>query len=412
MLAKLIYVILDGASDGIEYDKTVLDIANTSNLAKLASLSKGGIVYPIEKGIAPESDAATLSMLGYNPKELKIARGVLEALGAGINFEEGDLALRGNFATVKDNEVIDRRVGRSLSDSEAKILIEEVRSNLKDIKGYKYELVHTIGHRCVLVIKKKDRPFASKITNIDPAYVRIGDVTHAMTEPKKEIEFCKPLSEDSLEAAELVNTFFLESKRILSNSEINVKRKISGKLEANAILLRDAGSNIPKVQNFSNKYGFHPICIADMPVELGIARLLGMDYVWSYGLSYKEKAELVIKQLENYDFVFVHLKGADEPGHDGDFNGKLKAIESIDNSFFKPLLENLDLNKTAILVTCDHSTPPELKAHSDSPVPFIFYNPSNKADLLKKFSEKECMKGSFGVIQHGYLLLDKLLKST
>jgi len=410
-MSKLIYVILDGASDGIEYENTSLEIAKTPNLDFIASKSKGGLVYPIEKGIAPESDAATISMLGYNPREIKIARGVLEALGAGLNFEDGDLALRGNFATMKDNEVIDRRVGRDLTNEEAKKLIEEIKISIPSINGYDYELRHTVGHRCVLLIKKKNKPLSSHITNLDPAYVKVGEMVHALAKPKRELEPVKPLDDNAVETANIVNKFFEETRKILEKSKINEERKKKGKLLANAILLRDAGSHLPKVQSFSTKFNLSPICIADMPVEIGIAKLLSMDYVWSQGLSYEEKAKLTSEKIKNYDFVFVHIKGADEHGHDGDLEGKVKAIEEIDSRFFGTLVNRLNFNEISIIVTCDHSTPPKQKAHSDSPVPFIFYSPSSKGDYLRKFSEKECIKGSFGVLEHGYLLLEKLLKT-
>ncbi|HLI45586.1 MAG TPA: alkaline phosphatase family protein [Geobacterales bacterium] len=409
---KLIYIILDGASDGIEFSMTSFDVANKPNLDTIAKSAKGGLVYPIEKGIAPESDAATLSMLGYNPKEIKAARGVLEALGAGLDFEDGDLALRGNFATIQGSEVIDRRAGRDLTDEEAKMLVEEIKNSLSSVKGHRYELKHTIGHRCVLLIKKTNAPLSSRITNLDPAYVRIGDVVHALAEPKKQLEPVMPLDDDAREAADLVNAFFSESRAILERSPINARRKSLGKLVANAILLRDAGSNFPKVQSFKERFGLEPICIADMPVELGIAKLLGMGYIWSRGLSYEEKANLAIESLANHSFVFVHIKGADERGHDGDFEGKVKAIEIIDRDFFGTLLKKVSLEKVSILVTCDHSTPPKLKAHSDSPVPFIFYKHNMKSDGFNKFSERECSKGMFGILEHGYLLLEKVLKVT
>ncbi len=409
MKKKLLYIILDGAADSIA-ENTSLSLAKTENLSRLASKSKAGIVYPVDKGIAPESDSATLSMLGYNVKEIKIARGVLEAIGAGVELRNGDLALRGNFATVEGDLLIDRRVGRTLSDKEAKLLVEEIKSSITNIKGHEYELIHTVGHRCILVIRRKNQSLGSNITNLDPAYVKIGDLVHALSSVSNKIELCRALDDESKLSADLVNYFFLETRRILEKSEINLRRKKEGKLVANAILFRDAGSNIPSLKSFEERFGLKAICIADMPVEIGIAKILKMDSSWKYGFSYNEKARFVAEYLNHYDFVFIHIKGADEKGHDGDLEGKIKVIEEIDRDFFGPLLKMIELDKVDILVTCDHSTPPSLKSHSDSPVPFMLYSSSFKQSDINKFSEFECSKGSFGLIEHGYLLLDTILK--
>jgi 2,3-bisphosphoglycerate-independent phosphoglycerate mutase len=408
---KLLFILLDGASDGLNYPKTSLDEARTTNLSKIAKISKGGLVYTIAKGISPESDAAALSFLGYNPLEVQITRGVLEALGAGLKFNEGDLALRCNFATAIGDEILDRRVGRSLSDEEAKELVNEIVSNVN--LNYDYELVHTIGHRCVLVIRKKDKNLGSNISNLDPAYVRKGTIVHASAIIDRKIKLCEAFDEESKISAEIVNKFFIEARKVLENSKINLERKKKGLLPANILLLRDAGSSIPKVKKFEEKYKLKAAAIAEMPVEVGVAKILGIDvykieYIKSLEI-YKIKANLTLNLLNKYDFVYVHIKGPDEPAHDGNFELKVKAIEEIDEYFFGELLNKLELDKISIFISCDHSTPVFLKSHSDDPVPFIYYKPEIKPDGILKFSEKECVKGSFGILEHAYEILKKFL---
>ncbi len=408
---KLLFILLDGASDGLNYPKTSLDEAKTTNLSKIAKISKGGLVYTIAKGISPESDAAALSFLGYNPLEVQITRGVLEALGAGLKFNEGDLALRCNFATAVGDEILDRRVGRSLSDEEAKELVNEIISNVN--LNYNYELVHTVGHRCVLVIRKKDKNLGSNISNLDPAYIRKGTIVHAAAMIDRKIKLCEAFDEESKISAEIVNKFFIESRKVLENSKINLERKKKGLLPANILLLRDAGSSIPKVQKFEEKYKLKAAAIAEMPVEVGVAKLLGIDaykieYVKSLEI-YKTKVNLTLDLLNKYDFVYVHIKGPDEPAHDGNFELKVKAIEEIDEYFFGELLNKLELDKISIFISCDHSTPVFLKSHSDDPVPFIYYKPGIKPDNISKFTEKECIKGSFGILEHAYDILNKIL---
>ena len=408
---KLLFILLDGASDGLNYPKASLDEAKTTNLSKIAKISKGGLVYNIAKGISTESDAAALSFLGYNPLEVQITRGVLEALGAGLKFNEGDLALRCNFATAVGDEIFDRRVGRSLSDDEAKELVNEIISNVN--LNYDYELVHTVGHRCVLVIRKKDKNLGSNISNLDPAYIRKGTIVHAAAIIDRKIKLCEAFDEESKISAEIVNKFFIESRKVLENSKINLERKKKGLLPANILLLRDAGSSIPKVKKFEEKYKLKAAAIAEMPVEVGVAKLLGIDvykieYVKSLEI-YKTKVNLTLDLLNKYDFVYVHIKGPDEPAHDGNFELKVKAIEEIDEYFFGELLNKLELDKISIFISCDHSTPVFLKSHSDDPVPFIYYKPGIKPDNISKFTEKECIKGSFGILEHAYDILNKIL---
>jgi 2,3-bisphosphoglycerate-independent phosphoglycerate mutase, archaeal form len=411
MTHKILFILLDGASDGLNYPRTALEIAKMENLSKIAKISKAGLVYTIGKGISPESDAAALSFLGYNPLEINVARGFLEALGAGIEISEGDLALRCNFATAVGDEIIDRRVGRSLSDSEARELVKEIKSKVNI--GYDYELIHTIGHRCVLVIKKKDKKLGSNISNLDPAYIRKGSVVHATAIMDKRIKLCEAFDEESRISAELVNKFFIESRKVLENSKINLERKKKGLLPANILLLRDAGSSMPNIQKFKDKYNLSAAAIAEMPVEVGVAKVIGIEsYKMEYiknPENYKAKVNLILNLLNSYEFIYVHIKGPDEPAHDGDLEIKVKTLEEIDTYFFGQLINNLELDKLIIFISCDHSTPVYLKAHSDDPVPFIFYKPGIKPDGIFKFSEKECLKGSFGILDHAYEILNKIL---
>jgi 2,3-bisphosphoglycerate-independent phosphoglycerate mutase len=412
MSRKLIYVLLDGASDGLSYSPTSLELASMPNLQEIAIKSKAGLVYPIEKGIAPESDTAALSLLGYDPRKYKIPRGILEALGSGIRWSDGDLALRCNFATAKGNIIVDRRVGRSLTDFEAKILENEINENVKLSNGYNFAFRHTVGHRAVLVIYKKDKSLGDNITNLDPGYVVKNGVVHAVSNVKNEIELCRALDNESETAAKLVNEFYEKSRIVLENSEVNKKRKEKGLLEANIILTRDAGSKLPQIVNFKDKFGLLPLCIADMPVEIGISKVLNMNHIKASYKSiselYKNKVDLLKNNLENYDFFFVHIKGADEFAHDGNLEGKVKALEEIDEYFFKPFLTKINLEEVSILVSSDHCTPPKLKSHSGDAVPFILYSRNLTSDKISKYSEKECARGSLGLIEKGYNLLNKV----
>ncbi|MEM2949773.1 MAG: alkaline phosphatase family protein [Nitrososphaeria archaeon] len=416
---RILYVILDGAADRpipqLNYI-TTLEAAYTPNLDYFARKSIGGLVYTVGKGIAPESDVAVYSMLGYKVREGYIGRGVVEALGAGLDFEDGNLALRGNFATVReDMTIVDRRVGRTLTSDEAKVLAEKINQKMKLSDNRKSVIVKaTVGHRCVVLFKAEDTRLSDNITNTDPAYLKMHGMGVAVASSKEmKVAKCEPLDGtiESKISAELVNEFTRKVYDILKNEEINRRRKIEGKLEANMILLRDAGSTLPKLTPLEKKFGLRAAIVADMPVEIGIAKTIKADvFTISTPLAFKEKAEKITELLRDYGLVYVHLKGPDEPAHDGNYIAKKNIIEEIDKEFFGTLKETLDLNETLLVVSSDHTTAITAKAHTDDPVPFIISSEIVGKDMICRFTEKECAKGRFGILEEGSMLLP-LVKS-
>ncbi|RJS84697.1 phosphoglycerate mutase, partial [Candidatus Bathyarchaeota archaeon] len=204
---------------------------------------------------------------------------------------------------------------------------------------------------------------------------------------------------------------------VLVEHPINKRRVASGKLAANIILTRDAGSSLPKFYSLNEKYNVHFACLADMPVERGIARLAGMNLVdlpppsGSVRDDMRIRVKKLLENLPRYDCFYIHIKGPDEPGHDGDFYKKMEIIELIDTYFFAEILQNIDLKENVICVTADHATPCELKAHSDDPVPLLISGGDVKPDGSSAFSEKACSKGSLGTISRGTELIPLLMKT-
>jgi len=185
----------------------------------------------------------------------------------------------------------------------------------------------------------------------------------------------------------------------MKNSNINKKRKEGGKKILSCILLRDAGNKYPNVIPINDKYSMNFSCIVDMPVELGISEVLKMKAFEAGGLTdYEEKAKVAAKAMETQNAIYVHLKGPDEFGHDGDAIGKMKNIEEIDQRFFKTLVENIDTRKVAIVISADHSTPCINKGHSDDPVPVLVSADFVKGDDSIRMTEKEAEKGKIGLI--------------
>jgi 2,3-bisphosphoglycerate-independent phosphoglycerate mutase len=412
------YVILDGVGD-LPYpergNQTPLEAATTPHLDKLALTGMMGRVYTVRRGIAPESDAGVFSLLSYDPSRLDLSRGVVEALGAGIDFRNGDLALRCNFATVQDGQILDRRAGRNVSTDEAKALVEAVNDSSKLKAVCEFELKATIGHRCTLVFRDSGRKFSGSISNLDPAYLRRGKVTIAQSgvELPTRVPKCVPLNRTSAAArtANLLNQFSTQVHEILKNHPVNIRRRERGDLPANFLLMRDAGTKTPRVKTLQEKFGFKSVALADMPVELGIAKVVGMDtVVFPPDRSiegYAQRAKKAVELADQYNLVYVHLKGPDEPGHDGDFDGKKMSIEDIDAGFFAAFQE---LESKLVCVTADHSTPCVTKGHSDDPVPMLVTGLNVKPDGSMRFTEVYGGKGKLGTINHGHQILSMLKK--
>ncbi len=414
--SPILYVILDGVGDlpvPERENQTPLEAAVTPHLDKLAAGGTMGIVYTVKRGFAPESDAGVFSLLSYDPSRLNLSRGVVEALGAGMDFRDGDLALRCNFATVQDGQIVDRRAGRNVSTAEAQELAQSLNDNSKLKALASFELKATIGHRCALVFYDGERNLSGSVSNVDPAYVRKGKVTIAesdVTLPDK-VPKCVPLNRTTAAAktAGLLNKFAAEIHEALRNHSVNIRRTERGDLPANFLLMRDAGTKPPRVKTLREKFGFRSIAVADMPVELGIAKVVGMDVeVFPPDRSvegYSQRAEKAAELAARYDLVYVHLKGPDEPGHDGDFDGKKKSIEDIDKGFFARLPA---LGSMLLCVTADHSTPCAAKGHSDDPVPLLVTGSNVKPDGSKRFTEKYGKNGKLGTIRYGHEVLEML----
>jgi 2,3-bisphosphoglycerate-independent phosphoglycerate mutase len=420
---KLIYVAIDGMGDlpiAELGNKTPLEAAETPNMDSLAKKGKTGLMYTVKKGVAPESDVAVISLLGYDPFKYSTGRGVIESVGAGLNVKNGDLALRCNFATLgKGKTIIDRRVKRTLTTEEAAELSEAVNENVKlESCPATFEFKNTLGHRAVLVFRSKEKCLSSKITNSDPAYKMVNGIGVATPNVEMILKKSEPLddTEEACNSANLVNEFIEKAHGLWESHPVNEKRAAEGKLKANCILTRDAGSQLPKFFNINERYNVNFAALADMHAERGIAYLAGMQATLLPPPSgdLKRDCEIRVKKLlatlPNHDCFYIHLKGPDEPGHDGNCQRKTAVISAIDEYFFGNLLQEISMKDHIICITSDHSTPCALKVHSDTPVPLLITGGKIEDDNVARFSELECKKGSLGVLDHGFELMPKLME--
>ena len=407
-------IVLDGLGDRphpATGNRSPVEAAATPNLDRLMTSGAIGEVVVVGPGIAPESDAGVFALLGYDPVHDSPGRGVLEALGVEIPLAPGDVAFRLNFATVDgDGTILDSRVGRSLGTNEARDLARSLtEARLLEPEGVRAEVRSTVGHRGVLWLHPlSNGPLSPEVSNADPFYEKVGGMGQARRPETPKVLEVKPLdsSDAAARTASAVNLFLARSRDVLAGHRVNARRALGGKKVANGLLVRNAGA-LPATPppSFEAKHGVRGAALTEMPVERGIARVLGLEdrYVGPMGgdrdAGYRERAAVTKELLSRTPFVYVHLKGPDEPGHDGNALLKREIIEAIDRSFFGPFLENLDLSSVRIGVTADHATPCILKGHSDDPVPFLLSGAGVRPHVgasLGKFGEPAAARGSLG----------------
>ncbi|MFN8232489.1 MAG: 2,3-bisphosphoglycerate-independent phosphoglycerate mutase [Actinomycetota bacterium] len=421
-MRKLLYVCLDGLGDDPipSFDgRTPLEAARTPALDRLAADGRTGLVTTVGEGIAPESDIGVFGILGYDPSEEHPGRGVIEAIGSGMGFRDGDLAYRVNFATADGSTIVDRRVGRDLSSDEAHALAGEVERELR-LPGATFRLRATVEHRGALVIRPDDGRLSAAVSNTDPAYRKQGSLGVALETFEPVVATAEALddTEAARQAAALTNAFVEGASRVLDASEVNLERRDAGRLPANLILTRDGGDHLPDLEPIERRFGLRWGCFVEMPVERGIAIALGMHPVDaprletdpsrpSAGESYAGWAALAVQALPEFDALYVHIKGPDLPAHDGLPEVKRDVVELIDEAFFGEVLSALDTRTTILAVTADHATSCVRKAHTADPVPLLASGGAITPDGTDRFGERAAAEGSLGALR-GVQILPRL----
>ena len=379
-------IILDGLGDRpspATEGRSPVEAATTPNLDRLSRAGEVGLISILGPGVAPESDAGVFALLGYDPVRDSPGRGVLEAMGVEVPLRRGDLALRLNFATLApDGRVLDSRVGRSLRTEEASLLAAAItKADLLREAGIRAEVRATVGHRGVLWLRPSSPSSLSpNVSNADPFYEKVGGMGQARRPAEPRLAPVEPLdgSPEAARTAQALNLFLERVGAVLAGHPVNTARRAKGEKEATGLLVRNAGSLAdPGPPTFEQRYHVKGAALTEMPVERGIARLLGLEdrfvgpMTGDRDAGYRTRAAETRGLLRSHPFVYVHLKGPDEPGHDGDAGRKRAVVEEIDRSFFGAFLDGLDLRTTRVAVTADHATPCVLKGHSDDPVPWL-----------------------------------------
>ncbi len=409
---KGILVILDGLGDlpnKLLNDRTPLEAAHMPNLDFLTARGKMGYMYPVRPDFIPEADESLVSIFGNNL--ISSTRGQLEASGTDLKLTRGDLATRANFAAIdslKSGNILDRRVGRTLTTRESEALAKAINTKVR--LSTKFTFLPTIQHRGILVLRGG---LSDSITNNDSAY------NQGVFQEISKIRLCKPTDEDenSQYTANIVNEFLEKAHEVLNEHPINKERTSKGLLPANYILLRGAGVEPPQLKKYPKWFS-----VSYMPLEMGFSNLSGME-VHSFGYpeledidSYanlyeglKRACDFSIKMIQKHhkrlDYAYVHINETDIPGHDNKPIEKKLMLEYIDSTLFDFLRKFAPSNNIKIIVTSNNSTPCKLKNHTADPVPVLLYDDSMPEE--RHFSEKEARNGILGKII-GKDLLNKL----
>jgi 2,3-bisphosphoglycerate-independent phosphoglycerate mutase len=312
-----------------------------------------------------------MALFGYDPVKYLIGRGVLEALGIDLELSPQDIAVRGNFATLDQKRLItDRRAGR-ISSEKNRQLCQLLQQKIPAIDDVRLTFETSKEHRFVIVLKGPE--LDERVTETDPQQLGV-----------KPLE-CEPLAPEAAKTARIINQLIRKAESVLPPP-------------ANGVLLRGS-SRLPALRPLGERFGLKPAAVATYPMYRGLARLVGMT-VLATGETLADELDTVKAHWQDFNFFFVHYKKPDSKGEDGDFAGKVKAIEEFD----RLLPEFLALSPDVVVLTGDHSTPAALKSHSWHPNPLILHARTIRPDSVQRFTEAECLNGGLGLFPARHLM--------
>ena len=398
---KYVIILGDGMADeAIESlgGKTILEVANTPNMDELAKVSEIGMVHTVPEGMAPGSDTANLSVLGYDPKVYYSGRSPLEALSIGVPMKDTDIALRCNIVTVSDDElpyeektIIDHS-SSEISTEECAVLLEAVKKELED-DTFKFYLGTSYRH-CTIWDN-------GDVVELTPPHDVLGQKVglYLPKEPR-------------------LREMMIKSYEILKNHPINLERKAKGLNPANSCWFWGAGTK-PSLSSFYEKTGKKGVMISAVDLLKGIAVGAGMTNIIVPGAdgtlhtNYAGKAQAAVKAVteDGYDFAYIHVEAPDEMGHQGSIERKIQAVEKLDELVVKTVVDGLKASGEdfRVVITPDHPTPIRLRTHVAEPVPYMLYDSTELLERDWHYNEKDAV-ASKNYIANGHQLIDKLFE--
>lgn len=395
---KYIVLVGDGMADyPLEelQGKTPLEVAKTPNMDAIAQLGQVGWVKTIPDRMAPASDVANLSILGYEPEKFYTGRGPLEAANMGIELKDGEIAFRCNLITSGDDKMLDYSAGH-ISNKEAHILVKDLNKHLGSdtLKFYP-----GISYRHLMIVKDQD-PSLLKIRCCPPHDISGQSISKNLPRGKN---------------AEFLIKLMQKAEKLLENHEVNKVRVDLKENPANAIWLWGQGIR-PNMPKFTEKYGVSGSVISAVDLIKGIGKIIGLESIdvpgatGYYDTDYFAKGKYGLKSLENKDFIFIHVEAPDEAGHNGDLRAKITAIERFDNYVVGQILSEFrNREDFRVLVLSDHYTPIALKTHTEEPVFFALCGKNIAKDEIIAFNEMAARQSKLNFSQ-GWRLMDYLMK--
>lgn len=391
--SKIVLFVADGLG-GLPREadsQSEMEVAKLPNLDALAARSLCGLIDMVGPGIIPGSGPGHLALFGYDPFTFQIGRGVLEACGIDLELRPGDVASRGNFCTLdEEGRVTDRRAGRITTETCERLCrqLDQIR-----VKGVEVIVRPVKEHRFVVVFRGEG--LSDALSESDPLTVGERPLLVKVTSPAAKREqvpqkWQEVLSPPHLKArdseaertAALVNQFIEQARGVLKDEH-----------PANMILLRGFALP-PKLPAFPELLRLRAVAITCYPMYRGLAKLVGMEAL-PFCADLDEELRTLSANYDRYDFFYIHFKGTDRAGEDGDFDAKVAALEEVD----RRIPDFLALQPDVFIVTGDHSTPAILKGHSWHPVPFLLRSRWSRSSGISRFTERECARGPSGTIR-------------
>lgn len=371
---KIVLLVLDGLG-GLPIEPggpTELEAAATPNLDSLCREGTTGLSTPVRPGIEPGSGPAHLSLFGYDPVRYDVGRGVLSALGVGLDLDPSQIAARGNFASMgQDGTISDRRAGR-ISTDECERLVRKLNEEAGAALDEKEVRVYPVKeHRFVFILSGSG--LGGDLTGTDP--METGRQPFPVRDHSG--------TPEGERTAEVVNEWVSRARSALADEP-----------RANSLNLRGL-SQLPDLPSIEQVCGMRAGAIAGYPMYRGAARLVGMQVIEFAGDEPADEIAALRQAWNDFDYFFVHIKKTDSLGEDGNFEGKRLKLEAIDS-----LIPQITaLQPGALVVTGDHSTPAKLRSHSFHPVPTVIWGPRALPDDVASFGERSCAHGALGLFE-------------
>jgi 2,3-bisphosphoglycerate-independent phosphoglycerate mutase len=390
---KYIIILGDGMADypvARLGHRTPLQAAHKPNMNRLAREGNSGLLRTIEDDVPTGSEAANLSVLGYNPREVLQGRGVLEAASMGIDIADDEIGMRCNLICLFEDGRIKNHSAGHISSEESDDILRTVQQELGSENRRFY---CGVSYRHLFVGK-----------GLDPSLICAPPHDYP-GKPAADL-LIKPQEPSAAATANILNEMTRQSWKILKDHPVNQRRRAAGKDPANSIWLWSPGRR-PKMWTYSERFGISGAVISAVDLIRGIGKYAGLQILrvpgatGLYNTNYEGKADACLAALQHHDFCYVHVEAPDEAGHDGDLDLKIRTIEDLDRRLIGRILEGLEKNHTdaVLAVLPDHPTPVETRIHVRDAVPFVIRRPGSSPDSVQCYDEQSCLHGSYGLLR-------------